>query len=225
MLARSCSQLDVITNAKFNECLSYYNINASELAITAQQLLQKLNSLPTSQSGEQTLIQQQQSHGLSQSKSQKLDSVLKSTSSLVLPQNPPAPSDVATATNNEITSQSVQPQQAATQQQNKVGLPYPSNLKVEKRSEASLLVTWDPPTAPLPISQSIDVDNLADLNEQLITVQCYNLYLNNELRCVISGIDDRVAVLDDIDLNMVSLMIKDIDFNEEKLNRLQKRLF
>jgi hypothetical protein len=90
----------------------------------------------------------------------------------------------------------------------KIGLPYPNNLKVEKRSETSLLVSWDPPTAPLPINQSIDTDNLYvyDLNEQMVNVQTYNLYLNHELHSVISGMDDRIAILEGIDLSVVSVV-------------------
>ena len=87
----------------------------------------------------------------------------------------------------------------------KIGLPYPNNLKVEKRSETSLLVTWDPPTAPL--NQSTDGENLGgtfDLSESNLSIQSYNLYLNHELYRVINANEDLIAVLNDIDLSMVS---------------------
>lgn len=99
------------------------------------------------------------------------------------------------------------PSESNDESQVKIGLPYPNNIKVEKRSETSLIVSWDPPTAPLPINQSIDVDNLYDLNEQLVSVQSYNLYLNNELRSVLSGVEERVAILDDVDLTVVNYTI------------------
>lgn len=176
---------------KFNDCLTYYNLDASLLAVTAQQLLKKISSLPTSSSLDQQQITSAAAAtstgpGLTQSKSQKLDG---GKGILLLPQNPLEPASSTSSINEPSTI--------------RIGMPYPNNLKVEKRSETSLLVTWDPPTAPLSINQSLDVDNLSELNEQLVSVQTYNLYLNNELRSVISGMDERIAILDDIDLTMV----------------------
>lgn len=184
-----------MSHVKFNECLAYYNLDASLLAVTAQQLLQKLKSLPTSTSLDQQQISSAAAMGastgsLTQSKSQKLDAVNggnKPGGILMLPQNVLEPASSTSSINEP---------------QIKLGLPYPNNMKVEKRSETSLLVTWDPPTAPLSINQSIDVDNLSDINEQLVNVQSYNLFLNNELRSVISSMDERVAVLDEIDLGV-----------------------
>lgn len=141
---------------------------------------------------------------LTQSKSQKLDKAGSGGGILMLPQKPLEPASSQSSINEPAVAATAGVQSglvgSSSSQMNKQGLPYPNNLKVEKRSESSLVVTWDPPTAPLPINQSIDVDNLSDLNEQLVTVQSYNLFLNNELRSVISGMDDRVAILDEIDL-------------------------
>lgn len=190
-----------MSHIKFNECLAYYNLDASLLAVTAQQLLQKLKSLPTSTSLDQQQISSAvgaSTSSLTQSKSQKLDTINGGNKTtgvgaavpggiLMLPQNPLEPASSTSSINEP---------------QIKLGLPYPNNMKVEKRSETSLLVTWDPPTAPLSINQSIDVDNLSDINEQLVNVQSYNLFLNNELRSVISSMDDRVAILDEIDLGV-----------------------
>lgn len=123
----------------------------------------------------------------------------------MLPQKPLEAASSQSSINDPplpLTHQTGATGSGSTSQLAKQGLPYPNNMKVEKRSETSLMVTWDPPTAPLPINQSIDVDNLSDLNEQLVTVQTYNLFLNNELRGVISGLDERVAVLDDVDLTV-----------------------
>lgn len=201
-----------MSHPKFNECLAYYNLDASLLAVTAQQLLQKLNSLPTSTSLDHHQLISSAISGstgsLTLSKSQKLDQNGSKSGGvggiLTLPQKPLEPASSQSSINDPPpppggTTGLVG---SSSSQMNKQGLPYPNNLKVEKRSESSLLVTWDPPTAPLPINQSIDVDNLSDLNEQLVTVQSYNLFINNELRSVISGMDDRVAVLDDIDLTV-----------------------
>jgi hypothetical protein len=136
--------------------------------------------------------QQQQIIGssLPQSNSQKLAANKAAAAGLLLPQT--ASLEAAASSQSSINEPQI-----------KIGLPYPNNLRVEKRSETSLTVTWDPPTAPLPINQSVDVENINDLNEQLVNVQCYNLFLNNELRCVISGMDERLAILDDIDLGVV----------------------
>lgn len=85
----------------------------------------------------------------------------------------------------------------------KIGLPYPNNLRVEKRTEKSLLIYWDPPSAPLPIDQPLDADYnpVNDLNIN-IQVAYYNLFLNNELHSVINGNDEQIAVIDDIDLSV-----------------------
>ena len=89
----------------------------------------------------------------------------------------------------------------------KIGLPYPSNLRVEKVSEMSLLIRWDPPTAAISLNQSLDFENLNnpqfDSNEQVVNVLNYNLYLNNELHSVINGNDECAAIIEDIDLNTV----------------------
>lgn len=85
----------------------------------------------------------------------------------------------------------------------KIGLPYPNNLRVEKRSEKSLLIYWDRPSAPLSFDQSIDSDYnpISDFNGN-IEVAYYNLFLNNELHSVINGNDEQIAVIDDIDLSV-----------------------
>ena len=87
----------------------------------------------------------------------------------------------------------------------KAYLPYPSNLKVEKQSETLILVSWDPPTAPLSFNQSIEGDNYlsTDSNDQTIAIQTYNIFLNNELYSTISGNEERVTILKDVDLNNV----------------------
>ena len=89
----------------------------------------------------------------------------------------------------------------------KIGLPYPNNLKVEKFSDKSVIVTWDPPSAPISLSQSIDGENLTgtyDMNEMNI-LQNYSVYLNHELYTVLNIAEDRVVIIDDVDLSVVSL--------------------
>lgn len=91
----------------------------------------------------------------------------------------------------------------------KIGLPYPNNLKVEKFSEKSVIVTWDPPSAPISLSQSIDGENLTgtfDMNEMNI-IQSYNVYLNHDLYVVVNISEDRVVIIDDVDLSLVRKMI------------------
>lgn len=177
---------------KFNECLSYYDLNAAQFISAAQDVIQKLQipvvaaksdiSAPLSVlAPKQTVLAKPSNHH----------------EKLMLP-NP-------TDNVDDLSSSSV-----------RIGLPYPNNLKVEKRSETSLLASWDPPTAPLSLSQSIDGDSLCaityDLNEQAINVQSYNLYLNHEIHSVINGNEDRVAVLEDIDLTMVIFNLRSICF-------------
>lgn len=87
----------------------------------------------------------------------------------------------------------------------KIGLPYPNGLKVEKFSEKSVIVTWDAPSAPISLSQSIDGENLSgtfDMSEMNI-LQSYNVYLNHELYTVVNVAEDRVVIVDDVDLSIV----------------------
>jgi hypothetical protein len=89
----------------------------------------------------------------------------------------------------------------------KIGLPYPNNLKVEKQSENQVLVSWDPPTAPLSLNQSIESDILPpteSTSEQVIQIQTYNVFLNNELHNSINGIEERISMLKNINLTVVS---------------------
>jgi hypothetical protein len=88
----------------------------------------------------------------------------------------------------------------------KIGLPYPSNLRAEKMSENSLLVRWDPPTTPISLNQSIDIENLnaSTFDEQIISIQNYNLFLNHDLHSVLYGGDECAAIVEDIDLNTVN---------------------
>lgn len=89
----------------------------------------------------------------------------------------------------------------------KIGLPYPNNLKVEKQSDNQILVSWDPPTAPLSLNQSIESDSLPlteIANEQVVQIQTYNIFLNNELYSSINGNEERISILKNIDLTIVS---------------------
>lgn len=90
----------------------------------------------------------------------------------------------------------------------KIGVPYPNNLKVEKESDNQILVSWDPPTAPLSLNQSIESDNLPlneAAHEQTVHIQTYNVYLNNELYISLNGQDERICILKNIDLTIVSV--------------------
>ncbi len=89
----------------------------------------------------------------------------------------------------------------------KLGLPYPNNLKVEKQSENQVLVSWDPPTAPLSLNQSIESDILPpaeSTSEQVIQIQTYNVFLNNELHSSMNGNEERISILKNINLTVVS---------------------
>ncbi len=89
----------------------------------------------------------------------------------------------------------------------KIGVPYPNNLKVEKQTDNQILVSWDAPTAPLSLNQSIESDNLPSneaAHEQTVHIQTYNVYLNNELYISINGQDERICILKNIDLTIVS---------------------
>ena len=99
---------------------------------------------------------------------------------------------------NEISSTSI-----------KIGLPYPSNLKVEKQSDTQILVNWEPPTAPLSLNQSIESDNLVSTeatSEQIIQIQTYNVFLNHELYKSLSGVEERIVVIKDVNLNIVIII-------------------
>lgn len=88
----------------------------------------------------------------------------------------------------------------------KFGVPYPNNLRLEKKSDRSILVNWDPPTAPLGQTQSIDYDNnFVDVKEQVVNVQTYNLFLNNDIYKSINGNQPLSILIQDIDLNAVRL--------------------
>jgi hypothetical protein len=88
----------------------------------------------------------------------------------------------------------------------KIGLPYPQNLRIEKRSDSSFIVTWEPPTAPIS-NQSIDNDNLSvpasfhDSSE--IIIQSYKVYLNHEIYSVINAEEDLMVLVENVDLSVV----------------------
>ncbi len=96
----------------------------------------------------------------------------------------------------------------------KIGLPYPSNIKIEKRNDTSFLVSWDPPTAPISLNQSIDCEQLqhqqSTLNSESTSVadtsafklQSYNIYLNHEVYTMINANEERAVIVEDVDLNM-----------------------
>lgn len=92
----------------------------------------------------------------------------------------------------------------------KIGLPYPSNIKIEKQSETSFIVTWDPPAAPISLNQSIDCEQSPSLSsapnstgdESLIKVQTYNLYLNHEIYTVINATEEPMVLVENVDLNV-----------------------
>jgi hypothetical protein len=83
-------------------------------------------------------------------------------------------------------------------------LPYPHNLRVEKKSDKSIQISWDPPTAPLPLYQSIEHDagSSSDLVDHNMIIQNYNIFLNNELKNALNGNEDRLVVLNDIDFSI-----------------------
>ena len=91
----------------------------------------------------------------------------------------------------------------------KPSMSFPNSLKVEKQSDTLILVSWDGPTAPLSFNQSIDSDNIVmdNTSDQVISVQTYNVFLNHELLMAVNGIDERVAVLNNVDLSIVSFRI------------------
>jgi hypothetical protein len=84
-------------------------------------------------------------------------------------------------------------------------LPYPHNLRVEKKSDTSIQVSWDPPTAPLSLNQSIEHDGgSSDLVDHTMIIQTYNIFLNNELKNALNGSEDRTLVLNDIDFSVAN---------------------
>ena len=91
----------------------------------------------------------------------------------------------------------------------KIGLPYPSNLKIEKRTETSVFVSWDGPTAAISLNQSIDNESLAttlqDANE--VSFQSYNIFLNHEIYAVINASEELSLLIDNVDLNVVSYFL------------------
>lgn len=188
----------MLSHSKFSECLANYNLDASQLAVIAQQYVQKVNATPpqvaTVTTSTTTISPQMASTGIN------------TDITGVAPPTQVAKPVTSKSANIDKLIQEVLEDGSSI----KIGLPYPNNLKVEKRSETSLLVSWDPPTAPLPINQSIDAENLYayDINEQVVNVQKYNLFLNHELHNVINGTDERIAILEDIDLSGVRLYQK-----------------
>jgi len=73
-------------------------------------------------------------------------------------------------------------------------------------------VSWDPPTAPISLNQSIDCEQLlqSTLNGESTIVadmsafklQSYNVYLNHEIYMVINANEERCVLLEDVDLNV-----------------------
>ncbi|CAF0705935.1 unnamed protein product [Brachionus calyciflorus] len=108
----------------------------------------------------------------------------------------------------------------------KIGLPYPSNLKVEKRSDKSIFICWDAPTAPLPLDQSIENDTQNNNNnndlKQNVEVTFYNLYLNNELHSVVNGNDDRIAIFENIDLTVPNRISIQANAGKDRMSKPQE---
>ncbi len=83
--------------------------------------------------------------------------------------------------------------------------PYPINLKVEKieNSQSSIIISWDtPPIIPISDNNS----KTSDLSEQLIVN--YQIYLNHELHSLIKPNQNRSLVIDKIDFNKVTNILR-----------------
>jgi hypothetical protein len=171
----------VITNKRFSDWLNYFKLDAGQVILAAQQLAKpNVTTVTTS----------------------------TTTTSDLMPAPVPVPAQVSSTSKpvynpNDITKQFL----TDSSQTNPYGIPHPSNLRLEKKNERSILVSWDPPTAPLSLNQSVDFDNNlpVEVKEQVISVQSYNIYLNNDVYRVVSGNQARTIQLDNVDLNAVGI--------------------
>jgi hypothetical protein len=177
--------------------------------IIAQQMAQKLNIQPPLKQDETT--QTTINNVTVATSTTAISTSTVSTMTIAQPAQPV--SSVTTALSKQVSSAAGKISTIPTSFEDasdaaiKIGLPYPNNLKVEKFSDKSVIVTWDPPSAPISLSQSIDGENLTgtyDMNEMNI-LQNYSLYLNHELYTVLNIAEDRVVIIDDVDLSVVSL--------------------
>ncbi len=162
----------MLNNSQINECLQSYKLDIGPILVSLQQTIKKLEE-------KQTQIESE--------KAQALASLSKQLQ----------------ATTKEVPGVPIQTEDKHSAQI-KVGLPYPNNLRLEKQSDTSLLAKWDPPTAPISLNQSIEFENYngtVDSVEQILNIQFYNVYLNNELYCVINEAEERKALLERIDFN------------------------
>jgi hypothetical protein len=85
----------------------------------------------------------------------------------------------------------------------KLGLPYPSNIRIDKRSDSSCTVAWDPPAAPISISQSIDCEQPLGgevAAGDMVKVQTYSVYLNHELYAVVGASEECAVLVEGVDL-------------------------
>ena len=162
-------------NPKFKECANLCSIDAGQIILAAQQVIQKApaqKEKPETPSSAVTLpavpTQQQQQQ--------------QSKNSLI-----PIAKYI-----DELSESTV-----------KIGLPYPHNIKIEKRSDTSFVIRWEAPTAAISLNQSIDCDqNDASIDTCDPKIQSYNIYLNHEIYTMINATEETIALVEDVDLSV-----------------------
>ena len=184
-----------MSHSKFKECVNVNNVDQGQIILAAQQMVQKAQVAVTSVAGTSVALVSKSEFNIPLNNQISSSSNPISGSNVIKqPIQPKIPNFALTNDNSSESSELI-----------KIGLPYPNNLRVEKRSETSLLVKWDAPTAAISLNQSVDGDNITgsfDPNE-IILLQGYNIYLNHEHHSVTNASEDRVAILENIELSVV----------------------
>lgn len=213
---------DILAHAKLKDCANLA-ADFGQIMIAAQQTIQKLDVKPPVKYDETTQT------NLMNTVTVATSTIAISTVSVgVMTTNttqppPPLSSTTTTSMQQPISSTTIianAPKLTTTtttyddgsDTSIKIGLPYPNNLKVEKFSEKSVIVTWDAPNAPISLSQSIDGEIMTSgvtYNEfsEINNIQNYNVYLNHELYTMVNLAEDRVVIIDDVDFSVVSSLM------------------
>jgi hypothetical protein len=170
----------VLSNPKFNDYATQFKIDIGEMMLTAQKTIQQLNT-----------INEQMVKDLEVAKQQ----VIQAQAVTKVVKQPPIPNNVKQPSKDVINKPFVP-------------IAFPNNLKIDKKSERSVIVTWDPPTIPLPSDQQLEgnVANLPINVDQTVPVVIlnYNIYLNHELYAVVGGTSERLTTIEDVDMQIVS---------------------
>lgn len=167
--------LDLLLNSKFKECANLSNIDAGQIILAAQQVIQKAPA--------------------------QKEKVEPTSSAVTLPTVP------TTTTQNQAKNALIPAKyiDELSESTVKIGLPYPYNIKIEKRSDTSFLVRWEAPTAAISLNQSIDCDqNDVNIDTSDPKVQSYSIYLNHEIYTMINASEETYALVENADLSVVS---------------------